>query len=448
MKQAICLLIVILGFHCMARGQERVMSLKECIEAGISNNLSLRNSRIDMMKSQTALTESRSRLLPTFAANVQAVDYLMKPANVTTGTLLGTDFPDDPTWQAIHSMQYAVTAGIQFGVPLYNQTILEGVKVAKTVKNLSNLSYEKAVEDLTVQIANVYYLAQASLEQQRLLDENIERMQALCDITRELYNGGVVLEIDLTRAEINLKNLVTQKDQCVTLHEQQLNMMRFLLDLPPEEAIAVQPMPDEVALSPTGGIDETLPELQLLTARQELIERQIKAVRSGYIPTITFGGQLGAVGYQEKVRHFFHTNNATHNWFGNTYIALSINIPIFDGRDKRLKVRQYKYDYQQAQTALDLQQKKLDKDYDDASIMLSYNLEVLRTQQDNYSQAESVYEVTEEKYREGVASMTELLQDEMRLREAQAACVQAHCQCNMAQLSLLKLSGNLESLTR
>ena len=80
--------------------------------------------------------------------------------------------------------------------------------------------------------------------------------------------------------------------------------------------------------------------------------------------------------------------------------------------------------------------------------MLSHNLEVLRTQQDNYSQAESVYEVTEEKYREGVASMTELLQDEMRLREAQAACVQAHCQCNMAQLSLLKLSGNLESLTR
>lgn len=58
-----------------------------------------------------------------------------------------------------------------------------------------------------------------------------------------------------------------------------------------------------------------------------------------------------------------------------------------------------------------------------------------------------MYNITEEKYKEGVASMTELLQDEMRLRDAQAACVQAHCQCNVAQLTLLKLSGNLGTLT-
>lgn len=163
---------------------------------------------------------------------------------------------------------------------------------------------------------------------------------------------------------------------------------------------------------------------------------------------ISLSGRLGAVGYQEKFRHFFHTSGETHNWFGNTYLALSVQIPLFDGNDKRLKVRQYRYDELQAETAFDMQRKQLDKEYADASRQLRHNLEVFRTQKDSYHQAEDVYEVTEEKYKEGVASMTELLQDEMRLRNAQSACVQAHCQCNVAQLTLLKLSGHLTELFR
>ena len=219
MKQLLALLLLFFGLS-EASGQQRVYSLKECVEIGIRNNISLKNSRLSILKGKTTLTQSRSRLLPVLSADFQMVDYLMKPANVTTGTLLGTDFPDEPTWQKIQSMQYTMTAGIKLGVPLYNQTLLSAIKVARTMQELNKLSYEKAVEDLTVQICNVYYLAQASLELQSLLDENIHRMKELCAITEELYKGGVVLEIDLTRVQINLKGLVAQHDQYATLYEQ------------------------------------------------------------------------------------------------------------------------------------------------------------------------------------------------------------------------------------
>lgn len=447
MKHLLLLVFWFFALPCIY-GQEKTYSLKECVETGLRNNLSLKNSRLSVLKSQTALTQSRSRLLPVLSADFQMADYLMKPANVTTGALLGSDFPDNPTWQKIQSMQYAMSAGIRFGVPLYNQTVLSATKVARTVQELSNLSYEKAVEDLTVQIGNVYYLAQASLELQKLLDENIRRMEELCTITEELYKGGVVLEVDLTRVQINLKSLVAQRDQYATLYEQQLNLLRFLLDLSPETPMAVCPMPSEVVLLQAEGVSESLPELRLLSTRQELTDRQIKAVRAGYIPSISLGGQFGAIGYQEKFHHFFHTSGETHNWFGNTYLALSVHIPIFDGNDKRLKVRQYRYNRQQAETTFDMRRKQLDKEYADASRQLRHNIEVFHTQKDSYRQAEDVYAVTEEKYKEGVASMTELLQDEMRLRTAQSACVQAHCQCNVAQLTLLKLSGDLETLIR
>ena len=185
-KRKILVSFFLLGIVPTLFAQE-VKTLKECIALGIENNLSLNNARIEISRGKTGLSQSRALLLPTLTAAFQFTDYLKKPVNVTTGTLLGTDFPEDPTWQTIQSTQYNVATGIQLAMPLYNQTILAGIDVAKTVDNLKQLSYEKAREDLTVQISKVYYLAQNSLEQQFLLKENIARMNELCSIRRISY---------------------------------------------------------------------------------------------------------------------------------------------------------------------------------------------------------------------------------------------------------------------
>lgn len=120
---------------------------------------------------------------------------------------------------------------------------------------------------------------------------------------------------------------------------------------------------------------------------------------------------------------------------------------MFEANSKRLQIKQYRYDVQQAANSMELIRKQLDENYANAMLQLNHNLEVFRTQSDSRRQAEEVYNVTEEQYKEGVASMTALLQDEMQLRTAQTACVQALCQCRLARLDLLRLSGNLSLLT-
>ena len=59
-------------------------------------------------------------------------------------------------------------------------------------------------------------------------------------------------------------------------------------------------------------------------------------------------------------------------------------------------------------------------------------------QRDNYLLAEDVYTVTSERYREGIASMTEVLQDEMSMSEAQNNYVTAHYDYRITNLTLLK----------
>ena len=53
--------------------------------------------------------------------------------------------------------------------------------------------------------------------------------------------------------------------------------------------------------------------------------------------------------------------------------------------------------------------------------------------------------MTNDSYREGITSMVEVLQDEMRVSAAQNNYHTAHYNFQVANLTLLKLTGNLET---
>lgn len=442
--------------------QGQTMTLAECVNMGIAHNLQLSNARLGIEKGRLGITQNRSRLLPVIQGVAQFTGYLMNPVNVTTGTLLDKEFSDDPTWQKIKSMKYQSNAGVLLNVPLYNQAILSSIDVAKTVESIQGLSYEKAREELTLQIGKVYYMAQTSKEQLRLTDKNIERMKELCEITEALFHQGVVMEVDLNRVRINYELLQTERAMQNTLHEQQLNMLRYLLNLPLEASLEVKPMEgtfapfgmtsssketissskDALSLIQIEGVSSQLPELQLAEKKRQLIDQQIKTVKAGYLPTLSLTGYLGGLGYNEKIHQF------TDHWFGNSYIGVSLRVPIFEANAKHLKIRQYRYDAQQAQNNQDLLRKQLDRSYADAVLQMNRNMEIVKTQNECRKQAEEVYQIAEVQYKEGVASMTALLQDDMQLRSAQSSCIQAVCQCKLAQLDLLRLSGRLGELEK
>jgi outer membrane protein TolC len=422
------------------------MTLGQCIDTAIRCNRSLDNSRIEVLRDSISVRQSRAMLRPTVNGNAQMTGYMLDPVNVTTGTLLGNDFPDDPTWNKIKSTSYQAVAGIQAQMPIYNATVLAAVEVSKMVEKVSRTRYEKAEEDLTVQVAKIYYLAQTTRKLTQLADENIQRMREMCDITEAMYDEGLVLEIDLNRVRINLQNIESERHNLVTLHEQQLNLLRFLMDMSPDSPLEVTALPEDITDGQLAGVSSNLPELRLLGEQSTLIDKQIKAVKAGYQPSLGVVGYFGAVGYQEEFHHWFSGSEATDNWFGNSFIGLQLRVPIYDGGIKRMKTRSYKLQAEQISNNRELLRSRYEQEYANASLQFTHNREVLETQRMSQRQAEGVYEVTSMQYKAGVASMTSLLQDDMQLRQAQASCVQAIEECLLARLDLLRLSGSLGQL--
>ena len=92
--------------------------------------------------------------------------------------------------------------------------------------------------------------------------------------------------------------------------------------------------------------------------------------------------------------------------------------------------------------------KNLQTQYLNAVNDLMNNQRNFKKQKDNYLLAEDVYAVTSDRYREGIASMTEVLQDEMQMSEAQNNYINAHYNYRVTNLMLLKLTGQIESLVK
>lgn len=428
---------------CLAKAQE-VMNLKACIEEGLRNNPDLQVSGIDVEMAGIDIKGQKSRRMPVVAGVFQVSDYIDRPASVTSGSLLGADFPNNPTWQAIRTMRYTAGAAIQMNIPLLDLTIKAETDIARMSADIQRTSLEKKREDLIVQIANVYYLAQATQKQMELTESNLLRMDELVKIAKARYEEGLALETDFTRSEVNRKQLETLKDAYASALKQQKNLMRYLLNTGRELEFA--PMPSHLETSYKGSLCINLPELRIVEQQKELVTRQITSVRKAYWPTIALQGQLGAVGYQEKFGHFFHTEEATQNWFGNTFLGLSIRIPIFDARNKKLKIRKMKMSLNQLEWKHKQTLNGLNKEYADVIAILSHNLKAFQTHQEACRQADDIYRQATERYAEGLASMTELLQDEMALRTSQTGRVQAMYDYRSAELRALKLSGDLDKL--
>ena len=419
-------------------------TLGECIKIGIERNLQLAEKRIDIQKGETQISQSRALLLPRVDGSLQVLDYLKDPVQVSNSTLIAMDFPDDPQWARVRTMQYTSQAMLKAQMPLYNQNILAAIDAAKVVKELYTLAYDKAVETLTVQIAKTYYAAQSCKEQRLLLDEDVKRMTELATIAKAMFNQGVILETDYTRISINITNLETQRAQYQMVLDQQLNTLRFLLDMEATEAIDVERMESALRTVPRQGMSGLMPDQQLLDAQHLLTEKQIKLTRAGYLPSIGIFGQTGYMGYQEKFGDFFRKFD--NRQFGMAAVGLQVNIPIFDANDKKLKIRQYRYDAEKNRTNRQLLDASLQKDYANALLQLSQNEQIYSTQSQNRQQAQRVYDLTARRYKEGVASMTELLQDDMRLIGSEQNVVNAHLQYNLAMIDFLRLENNLEAL--
>ena len=419
---------------------QKVLSLKDCLKIGIENNLSLKSSRNEVTKGKHNISENRARLLPqiNFAAGFN--DNFTPPVSVTDGTAYGK------LYNVTTTLQYNSSASLQLQMPLYSQTALTAVEIAKTLDNLNQLSYEKAREDIIMQIAKLYYLIQNTTEQIAIIGDNLKRFEELKKFAQAFYDNQMALGVDLKRINVRIESTDVSLANAKAMLREQYNMLKYAMDYPADEEILVEVKHvDDINMAAQSGLNANLYELQLMRTQEKLTEQQVKLAKDAYLPTIALTGNFTFSAYTDKFKNWFHSGESNH-WYDSNGLGISLRVPVFDGFEKRSKIRKAKIDADNARIAYENTLKNLQTQYSNAVNDQLNNERNYRKQRDNYRLAEDIYKVTMDRYREGVTSMVEVLQDEMSMSEAQNNYLTAHYNYEISNLAVLKLTGGLNSL--
>ena len=437
MKKLFILPLFALSVQLMA---QKTLSLKECLQIGIENNLSLRASQNEVKKAMETISENRAKLLPQINLVGSFNDNFDPPVSVTDGRAYGKQY------NVTQTLQYNAAGGLQLQMPLYSQMAYTAADLARTMARLNELSYEKAREDLIVQIASIYYLIQNTKEQIGIINDNIKRFEELKEIAKAFYDNQMALEVDLQRINVRIESTQIQSANALAMLTKQYNMLKYILDYPAEEEIEViAKSVDEVEAAEMSGLNENMYELQLMQQKVALADQQTKLAKQGYLPTLALTGNVMYTTYSDKFKNWFHDTEANH-WYNSNGIGISLRVPVFDGFEKRSKVRKAKIDAETARLGFESTLKGMQTNYANAVKDLTNNQRNYFRQRDNYRLAENIYDVTYNRYKEGIVSMVEVLTDQMSMSDAQNSYLTSHYEYMVSNLQILKYTGKLETL--
>lgn len=127
-------------------------------------------------------------------------------------------------------------------------------------------------------------------------------------------------------------------------------------------------------------------------------------------------------------------------------IGLKANIPIFSSGMRKDRVKQSQLKFEQNQEDFDLSKKYLETNYQNATNSLLSSWMSLQAQQENKELANQVYKQVKLQFDEGMASLTDLLNVDSSLLDAENLFNQQLLKYKLAELELLKATGKLKTL--
>lgn len=444
--KVISILLTVLSISSlMAQEIKTDLSVHDCVQIAIKKNISIRKARFEKTKSEYKVTESRSGLLPQVSISGSFQDNLKMPVTMIPGDFLGQPGEYIPLTMGV---QYNTSTAITVNQVLYNQTKLTELKLSKKADLLNELSIQQANEGLAQEVIKLYFLAQTTDEQKQIIKENIIRTERMANITKVQVENGIKKHVDYDRISITLENLRTQLDNTEALHQQQLNMIKYLLEMPSEQAILLT---DSVSMPLVSGVPTVISDfsehidIQILDQQKNIAKLRQKAIKSEYLPTLSFTGQFAYQGSRENFKDYFN-GGPTNKWYNSSYIGINLSIPIFDGFNRKSRSNQARIDYQVADMTLNNTKNKYSINYQNAINDFYNNQNNVKRQMQNIALAQKVYAETSLKYKEGMATMSDILQDEISLSDAQVSYLNALYNFKEAELAIMMLTGEIEKI--
>ncbi len=448
MKKLILVLLVAwltgLGRTALAQDNSR-LSLKDAVRYAMDHNLSIRNAQINVADADQQIIERRAYGIPQVNAGINLQRYLQVPVQVLPESFVALardpvtgELPPGFSRKVSFFLKNNFSGNVELSTMVFEGSYFVGLRAARLYRQYAQKQLETQQQSTAQQVMEAYLPPLLLQENLKILDKNIGNLERLLFETRESYKAGFVEQLDVDRLDLSLANLHMERENLIRQYESALNGLKFALGYPVESELVLadsmttllRPMEEYL----DGNITyENRREFSVANLGVQLSELNVELNRSYYLPSVRAFGSYSVTYLGDDLKNGF--------WAPTGLAGLSINIPIFDGWDKRSKVERARLGLELDRNRMADLQRAINLDVTNARIQYESARDRIKNQERNLQLAERIYQTARIKYREGVGSSIEITQAEQSLYQTQQLFIQALFDQLTAQIKLEKALG-------
>jgi len=421
-------------------GQDQpTISLKESIEEALKKSATLHSAREGVYVAEAQRKEAFTAFLPQFRTSYsykrlhEAPEFTL-PIVVELGrTPLATQSgtKDNYNWTA--EVRQPLFAG--GGILANYQVNRLGLEVARQQE-------QSTVQDLVLEVQTAYLEIIKAEKLQGAARQSLERLSAHRVMTRHFYEVGIVPRNDLLFAEVELANgqqALLRAENGVAMAKARFNMLlRRTMDAPVavEDILAYRPYDKEFEDCLKTALEKRS-EIKTSTFRVEQAQKSVQLVRSEYYPSVDFVGNYSRYGDEPGVSGTPYQD--AENW----YVMAMANWNFWEWGKTKYRVDASLGRERQANDALENIRDSISLELKNAWLLLKEAEKQISVTRKAVIQAEENYRITTERYREQVATATDVIDAQTLLARADSDSTQALSDYQV-QLARLKRAMGLK----
>ena len=396
------------------------LSLKDAEALAVKDNPLITVGRLAALASQQVLRETRSAYWPTAVVDLTGVDA-QDNSRITAGGL------NNPI---IYPRAAAGT--------LVSQLITDFGRTRNLVATSSlraKAENENAVANaLQIKLAvdQAFYNALQTRAVLQVAQQTVAERQTVADQVQALFNAKLKSSLDLSFAQVNLSQAKLLLLDAQNNNDAALASLSAVLGYP---TLQHYDLVEETTplTAPPANVDPLIvqamqkrPELAALNYDYQAAQKFQTAERDLLFPTVR---ALGAVGSTPLAG-----NNALAPWYGA--VGVNVEVPVFNGFLYNARAREAELRAQAAQQQLRDLQDSIARDVRTGWLNAGTAYQRLSVSQQLLQQANLALDLSQTRYKLGLASIVELSQAQLQQTQAQIGSAQATYQYRLA-LSLL-----------
>jgi len=445
--------------------QEYKVSVNDAVSLSLKNTVEIKNLRVDSLKQRAQNQEITGLALPQVTGSAGITHYLtlpkvLFPSNGETSIydVLNREGVKDGSGNAIPQKQsfivqefsfvqpWNVNAGVSLNQLLFQPEVFVGLIARNTLVEFAGNNIRVAEDKTREQVHKAYYQVLIAQQQLDVLQKTIQRLEKLLSDQGQLYKNGFIERLDIDKTTVSLNNIKTTETQLKNIIELGYAALKFSMGLNQKDVLVLtDPLNESIIkenILDDGVIDyNNRSEMRLLNTAQKLGQIDVRRYKLGYVPTLAFFYQFQQQGQLNK--RFSAITGSNWFWFNSNLIGLNLSVPIFDGFQRKYKIKQTQYSLEKTNNSIEQFKQAVDLEHTISKINLRNALLNMDIQKQNLELAERVYNTTKKKYEQGLGSTFEVLQSDTEWQRAQGNYFEALYNAVVARISYLKAIGKL-----